>query len=154
MSCALVNAAWRHDEVGGTYTRPWTRMSPSETFHLLPRSPASTTPTTLTVHDQSQKFVEELECWGGQHHYLHNGLCVSARQGIGDDVGGAGLEFNAEIKPEQFACPLLLWNGRQSLIKQEFQAIMVRQCLTACTKPMSSRSYAASFVCWAAMARL
>jgi hypothetical protein len=44
---------------------------------------------------------------------------VAVRQGVCDNVGGTRLVLNLEVKAEQLACPLMLWDHHQFLIQQE-----------------------------------
>jgi hypothetical protein len=47
---------------------------------------------------------------------------VSAGESVGDGVGGFRLVFHPEIEAVKLACPLMLRDRREPLVKQELQA--------------------------------
>lgn len=68
--------------------------------------------------------VDEVEAWGERVSLY--GIDVTVGQGVNDDVGAAGHVFHCEVKAQQFANPMVLWDSHQSLIKQKFEAVMIR----------------------------
>ena len=52
-------------------------------------------------------------------------IITATRHGVDDDVETAGSVLHAEIITEQFAYPLMLRNGRQPLVEQELEGVMV-----------------------------
>jgi len=53
----------------------------------------------------------------GQHRACRLLLCVTAGQGVGDRVRRARLVLDREIKPEELAHPMVLWDRREPLVK-------------------------------------
>jgi hypothetical protein len=71
------------------------------------------------------KTVNEVEarCRESQDRPLLAG--ITPGQGIGDGVGGARLVLDCEVKPEELAHPVVLWDRREPLIEKELEAVMV-----------------------------
>jgi hypothetical protein len=70
------------------------------------------------------EFVEEGKMWSGQSEQLpvH---CVAPRQRVRHDVHRAWLVLDGEIEAQQFADPMVLWNGVQALFQQVLQVVVV-----------------------------
>jgi hypothetical protein len=73
----------------------------------------------------SAQTLDEIKLWHGQRHNSRRFFCVTARQSIGHCVSAARLVFHCEIKAQELAHPMMLWNGSQALIKQKLQAEMI-----------------------------
>jgi len=60
--------------------------------------------------DLTSEFIVEVERGRGDgvHRQL---LAITARQRVGDSVDAARSVLHPEIKPKQFANPLVLWDG-------------------------------------------
>jgi hypothetical protein len=69
--------------------------------------------------------VEEVERWHKEGSQLCHCLYVTLRQRVCHHVVGTGLVLNPKIEAKQFACPLVLWDCHQLLIKQELQTVIV-----------------------------
>ena len=52
-------------------------------------------------------------------------LGIAVGQGIRHGVEAPGAVFDGEVKAEQLADPLVLRNGRQALVQEELQVVMV-----------------------------
>ena len=52
-------------------------------------------------------------------------LGVAAGQGVRHGVEAPGAVFDGEVEAEQLADPLVLRNGRQALVQEELEAVMV-----------------------------
>jgi hypothetical protein len=50
---------------------------------------------------------------------------ITPGQGIDDGVGGARPVLNGEVKSEELAHPVVLWDRREPLIEKELEAVMV-----------------------------
>lgn len=71
------------------------------------------------------KVVECRECWAGERQGGDFGVFCATRQGVGHNIHAPWAIFHSEIKANQLAYPSMLWNCREALIQEKFQAVVV-----------------------------
>jgi hypothetical protein len=60
--------------------------------------------------------VDEVEAWAGDG-VDHRFICVALGKSIDHRVGSTGLVLHREVEVEEFAHPLMLWYGGETLVE-------------------------------------
>jgi hypothetical protein len=71
------------------------------------------------------EFIEDGEGRGRYDRQFHRCFCVAAGQGVCHYVSHAGSKLDAEVEADELAGPLVLRDGRQALIEEEFLAEVI-----------------------------
>jgi hypothetical protein len=66
------------------------------------------------------EFVEDGEGSSRYGRQIRRCFCVMAGQGIRHYVSRAGLKLDVEVEVDELASPLVLRDGRQALVEEEF----------------------------------
>lgn len=65
------------------------------------------------------RFIEDSKLWGEECHGRQMELSVAPGECIGNDVVAARFVFDTKIISQELTDPLVLWNCRQTLVKEK-----------------------------------